>query len=123
MKIGNARFNELVADALRALPPRFADALQNLAVVVEEEPTPSQLDAAEIAAPETLLGLYEGIPLPDRGFGYANVLPDKITLFRGPLRCISPSEAALRHEIYATVVHEVGHYFGLDEDELAQYLD
>lgn len=123
MKISNERFAELVNEALRSLPPEFRNALQNLAVVIEEEPSAEQLEHAEIAPPETLLGLYEGVPLPDRGFDYSNVLPDKISIFRGPLRCICPSEAALRHEVYVTVIHEIGHYFGLDEDEIAQYLD
>jgi predicted Zn-dependent protease with MMP-like domain/Fe-S-cluster containining protein len=123
MKLSNERFAELVDEALRSLPPEFRDALQNLAIVIEEEPTAEQLERSEIEPPETLLGLYEGIPLPDRGFDYANVLPDKISIFRGPLRCICPSEEALRHETYVTLIHEIGHYFGLDEDEIAQYLD
>lgn len=123
LKVSNEQFQALVDEAVKGLPHEFLKALNNVAILVEEEPGPDQLAGAGISPPETLLGLYEGTPLPERGFDYSNVLPDKITLFRTPLRCISPSEAALRHEIYVTVIHEIGHYFGMDEEELAQHLD
>ena len=76
-----AEFRTLVDEALETIPERFRDAMQNMAIVVEDEPSPDQLASVEIEPPDTLLGLYEGIPLPERQWAHGNTLPDKITLF------------------------------------------
>ena len=102
-------FTELVAQALDELPERFALWLDNVEILVEDEP-PS--DEAE------LLGLYQGVPLTERGDGYTFVLPDTITLFEGPLRRMCVSDAQLRFEVKRTVVHELAHHFGIDDDRL-----
>lgn len=109
------RFEQLVADALDSIPPELGDELENVAVVVEEWPTPEQLDGRA----GTLLGLYEGVPLTDRGpLSYAGVMPDHITVFRGPLCELAHDEADLAEQVRVTVLHEVGHYFGMDDDHL-----
>jgi predicted Zn-dependent protease with MMP-like domain len=104
-------FEVLVGDALDGIPPELAKLMDNVAVFVEDEPDP--------ADPE-LLGLYEGIPLTERSEWYAGVLPDRITIYRGPtLRlCSSPEEVV--DEVRITVVHEIGHHFGIDDERLHQ---
>jgi predicted Zn-dependent protease with MMP-like domain len=112
-----ARFEELVADALDELPVELGDALDNVVVVVEEWPTPAQLEGRE----GTLLGLYEGIPLTERGpLTYAGVVPDRILVFRGPLCALARDEHDLVEQVRVTVLHEVGHHFGVDEDRLRE---
>jgi predicted Zn-dependent protease with MMP-like domain len=101
-------FEDHVRAALDELPPNIAEALQNVAVVVEDE-NPEDPD---------LLGLYHGVPLPERG-DMAGSLPDTISIYRIPLEESFPDPGELREEIRITVLHELGHYFGLDEDRLA----
>ena len=102
-------FEEHVRAALESLPARLAQALDNVAVVIEDE-NPEDPD---------LFGLYEGVPLPDRG-DMAGELPDRIAIYRLPLEEEFPDPAELEREIRITVLHELGHYFGLDEDRLAE---
>jgi predicted Zn-dependent protease with MMP-like domain len=102
-------FDDHVRAALDELPPHIAEALQNVAVVVEDE------NAEE----PDLLGLYHGVPLPERG-DMAGALPDRISIYRIPLEESFPDPDELRSEIRITVLHELGHYFGLDEDRLAE---
>jgi len=102
-------FDDHVRAALDELPPGLAAALTNIAVVVEDE-NPEDPD---------LLGLYHGVPLPERGDG-AGMLPDKISIYRIPLEESFPDPAELREEIRITVLHELAHYFGLDEDRIAE---
>jgi len=98
-----------VQAALDELPPNIVDALRNIAVVIEDE-NPDDPD---------LLGLYHGVPLPERG-DMAGTLPDKISIYRIPLEESFPDPNELREEIRITVLHELGHYFGLDEDRIAE---
>lgn len=102
-------FEDHVRAALDSLPPHLAAALQNIAVVVEDE-NPEDPD---------LFGLYEGVPLPERG-DMAGSLPDRISIYRRPLEEEFPDAGELEDEIRITVLHELGHYFGLDEDRLAE---
>lgn len=102
-------FEDQVRAALDGLPPHIAEALDNVAVVVEDE-NPEDPD---------LLGLYHGVPLPERG-DVAGLLPDKISIYRIPLEESFPDPFELRKEIRITVLHELGHYFGLDEDRLEE---
>jgi predicted Zn-dependent protease with MMP-like domain len=103
-------FDAEVKAALDSLPPRIARALDNVAVVIEDE-NPADPD---------LLGLYEGVPLPERGQAYAGQLPDRITIYRLPLEESFEDPAELREEIRITVLHELAHYFGIDEDRLEE---
>jgi predicted Zn-dependent protease with MMP-like domain len=111
-------FEQLVVEALDALPQRFRRHLQNIAVVVEQAPSRELLESLGLWPDHTLLGLYEGIPLPERGYGYGNVLPDRITIFQRPIEtmCCTPPE--IRDVVQETVLHELGHYFGLDDEQL-----
>ena len=101
------RFEDVVERALASLPPELAEAVRNVEIAVEEE-HPEDPD---------LFGLYEGVPLPDRG-DWAGALPDRIRIFRKPLVESFPDPEELQEEIRITVLHELAHYFGLDEDRL-----
>ncbi len=111
-------FDALVADALRGIPHRFREAMANLAIVVEPEPSRALLREMEIEPPDTLLGLYQGTPLTERRWDYGNALPDRILLFQGPLERSSEDEDDLVIAIGETLIHEIGHYFGLSEEEI-----
>jgi predicted Zn-dependent protease with MMP-like domain len=111
------RFEELVADALESIPPELEAELDNVAIVIEDWPTEEQLGEHG----GTLLGLYEGVPLTERGpLSYAGVMPDHITVFRGPLCELARDEHDLAEQVRVTVLHEVGHYFGIDDDHLEE---
>ena len=115
-----AKFERLVADALASIPRRFRDAMANLAIVVEDEPPNELLEEMEIEPPDTLLGLYQGTPLTERRWDYGNALPDRILLFQGPLERESDGEDDLIVAIGETLIHEIGHYFGLSEEEIEE---
>ena len=110
-------FEELVAQALRDLPREFSVRLDNIDVVVAEEPAPDQLMITGIGDTEWLLGLYEGIPLTGRE-NYGFVLPDKITIFQRPIEKLAETRDEAIVEIRNTVVHEVAHHFGMDDESL-----
>jgi predicted Zn-dependent protease with MMP-like domain len=111
------RFEAMVADALDEIPPDLAREFTNVAVMVEDWPTTAQLAGRS----GTLLGLYEGISLPSRSpLGYTGVMPDKITIFRGPLCALARDEEDLARQVRVTVLHEVGHYFGMSEARLRE---
>jgi predicted Zn-dependent protease with MMP-like domain len=113
-----AEFLERVDQALLAIPERFRDALINMAIVVEDEPTPEQLAEVDLEPPDTLLGLYEGTPLTERSWTHGNTLPDKVTLFQFPIEDSSADEDDVTVAIGETLIHELGHYFGLSEEEI-----
>jgi predicted Zn-dependent protease with MMP-like domain len=113
-------FESLVEEALEDLPKKFASALENIHVVVEDTPTAEDMDFVELNPGETLFGLYHGIPLPDRGTDYANVLPDRITIYQQPLEEAFRSRSDLVLEIRETVFHELGHYFGMSDEEMEE---
>jgi predicted Zn-dependent protease with MMP-like domain len=113
------RFAELVAEAVGELPREFAARLENVEVVIEDEPTAELLREMRLdPRHNTLLGLYQGIPLSQRGSGYSMALPDKITIFYRPIVRAYRSPGAIRRAVARTVIHEVGHFFGLDDDEI-----
>jgi len=113
-------FERLVADALRSIPRRFRDAMHNIAVVVEDEPSAELLDEMEIEPPDTLLGLYQGTPLTERSWDFGNRLPDRILIFQGPHERDAEDEADLVIAIGETLIHEVGHYFGMSEEQIEE---
>ena len=115
----SAEFERLVRKALEQLPEEIARELDNVDVVVEDLATREQLVGSGIEEGTHLLGLYEGIPLTDR-YGYNMVLPDKITLFQGAIEAICDSDEEMVREIRDTVVHEVAHHFGIDDDRLEE---
>jgi predicted Zn-dependent protease with MMP-like domain len=109
LDVPRAEFEDLVSDALDGIPPELARLMRNVVVLVEDEPTADD--------PE-LLGLYEGIPLTERDGWYAGVLPDRITIFRGPTLRMCKDHAEIVSEVRITVVHEIAHHFGIDDDHL-----
>src|SRR5206468_1692237 len=111
-------FEQHVAEALASIPDRFRDAMKNIAIVVEDEPPAELLDEMEIEPPDTLLGLYQGTPLTERGWDYGNRLPDRVLIFQGPHERESEDEDDLIVCIAETLIHEIGHYFGLSEEEI-----
>jgi predicted Zn-dependent protease with MMP-like domain len=113
-------FEQLVAEALHSIPRRFRKAMQNIAIVVEDEPDQDLLDEMEIDPPDTLLGLYQGTPLTERTSGYGNVLPDRVLIFQGPHERAADDEDDLVVAIGETLIHEIGHYFGLSEEEIEE---
>ena len=117
-QIDEARFEELVAEALDSLPEEFAQAMQNVEVVVQDEPTRSQL--ASLPHGHTLFGLYEGHPLTSRGVHYSGVMPDKITIFQGPISRYYRTPEAIREQVRKTVIHEIAHHFGIDDPRLRE---
>jgi predicted Zn-dependent protease with MMP-like domain len=116
-RISRREFEQLVEQALGELPERFAALLDNVAIVVEEEPTDDDLDALDEEADE-LLGIYRGVPMTERSYDSIR-LPDQIAIFRGPILRVARSRTEALHEIRDTVVHELGHYFGLDDEEMS----
>jgi predicted Zn-dependent protease with MMP-like domain len=114
--INPAEFERLVAEALDSLPERFAELLDNVVVVVEEEPSASDRDVLEHSHSE-LLGLYRGTPMTRRSYDSFR-LPDQIAIFRGPILRVTRGAQEAKQQIRETVIHELGHYFGLDDDEM-----
>jgi predicted Zn-dependent protease with MMP-like domain len=113
-----ARFQRLVDEALETIPLHFRDAMDNIAIVVEDAPTPDVLDEVGVTPPDTLLGLYQGTPLTERQWAHGNMLPDKITLFQRPIEHASDDDEDVVVAIGETLIHEIGHYFGLSEEEI-----
>ena len=111
-------FERLVVEAVTLIPKRFRREMKNLALVVEDEPSPELLEEMEIVPPDSLFGLYQGTPLPERSWGFGNALPDRITLYQRPIEEECEDEDDIRAVIGETLIHEVGHYFGLSEDEI-----
>jgi len=115
-RVRKFRFERLVTEALRGLPPHIAEMLSNVDIVINDEPTAAQL--AGLGEGNTLFGLYEGIPQTERA-GYNFALPDKITIFRGPLERECQNDAEIAREVRVTVLHELAHHFGFNEDQVA----
>src|ERR687890_1173733 len=113
-------FTALVEEALREIPRRFRTAMKNVAVIVEDEPPPHILEEMEIEPPDSLYGLYQGTPLPERTWAFGNALPDRITLFQRPIEEDCDDEDDIRAVIGETLIHEVGHYFGMSEEEIEE---
>jgi predicted Zn-dependent protease with MMP-like domain len=113
-----AAFERLVAEAITLIPARFRREMKNLALVVESEPSAELLEEMEIEPPDSLYGLYQGTPLPERTWDFGNALPDRITLFQRPIEEDCDNEDDIRAVIGETLIHEVGHYFGLSEEEI-----
>ncbi|HEV8227840.1 MAG TPA: metallopeptidase family protein [Methylomirabilota bacterium] len=114
----HTEFEALVERALRRLPRQFKDRITNVAVVVEDWADEETLEELGIEPPDTLYGLYRGTDLTRRDSSYGNVLPDTIHIYQGPIEedCADPDEMA--ELVLDTVIHEIGHYFGLDDDTM-----
>jgi predicted Zn-dependent protease with MMP-like domain len=118
-EVSDEQFQQMVEDAVAAIPERFARHLNNVAFMVVEEPTPAQLGVhGGLHGRGVLLGLYEGIPLPVRNDGYNGVMPDVISIFKKSHELVAGSVAEMHKQVHQTVWHEVAHYFGLDHGQI-----
>lgn len=115
--VSDQEFQKLINKALESLPGQHAQNIKNVAILYEEEPTPEQREKLALRNDQTLLGLYEGVPLSQRQ-GMTPTLPDKITLFKQPLIQHAGSRERLLEEIRHTLWHEIAHYYGLDHDRI-----
>jgi predicted Zn-dependent protease with MMP-like domain len=115
-----SRFERLVAQALDSLPSEFQEKMENVDLVIEDWPTPEELSRAGLPRGETLFGLYEGVPLTERTSRYGLVLPDKITLYQGPIEACCRTARDVRRKVRQVVLHELGHHFGISEERLGE---
>jgi len=115
-----ARFEELVDKALKSLPEEFLNRLDNIDVLVEDQPTVIQLRKSKLKPNQTLLGLYEGVPQTQRNSNYGMVLPDKITIFQKTIEAICHSDEEIIAEIEKVVKHEIAHHFGISDSRLRE---
>jgi len=121
MILSDEEFDRLITRAMDELPQKYIEGLDNVAIVQADDPTQEQTIKMKLDNQHLLLGLYEGIPLTQRGNGYTFVLPDKITLFKRAIQTVSHDEASLFEQIKRTLWHEIAHYYGLNHarmDEL-----
>lgn len=109
MTLTPEEFEDAVSDALDSIPSALTQMMDNVVILVEDDPPPED---------PNLLGLYEGVPLTERDTGWAGVLPDSITIFRNPLTALCGTREELVEQITITVVHEIAHHFGIDDDRL-----
>ena len=117
------QFEAVVERSLRRLPRVFKEKLANIVVVVEDWADDETLEEMGIEPPDTLYGLYRGVDLTHRDSGYGNVLPDTVTIYQGPIEEDCEDEAEMEDVIRDTVVHEIGHYFGLDDETMHRIED
>jgi predicted Zn-dependent protease with MMP-like domain len=120
MKLTRREFEEAVVAALKGLPKFIKEKIENVDVVVEDRASQGLIREMGLHTPSELLGLYQGVPLDRRGFYYGNVLPDKITLFQVPIESICRTKEEVKEKVREVVIHEVGHYFGLDDKKLRE---
>jgi predicted Zn-dependent protease with MMP-like domain len=112
-------FRELVEEAIDTIPAKFARQVRNVAIVIEDAASEELLDEMEIDDPSELLGLYQGTPLNERGWGYGNSLPDRITLFQEAIEAdAADDDTEIIVAIGETLIHELGHYFGMTEEQI-----
>ena len=115
------QFRELVEEAIDTIPRKFAREVRNLAIVIEDEPSEELLDELDMDPDDTLLGLYQGTPLNERGWGYGNQLPDRVTLFQRSIEDDADGdEDEIVIAIGETLIHELGHYFGMSEEQIME---
>ncbi len=118
IKISDNQFEKLIAECMDELPEEYITGMKNVFITFEDSPTPEQRQKQKLRYDQTLFGLYEGIPLTKRGAGYNLVLPDRITIFKGPISHASHDLISLRSQVKHTLWHEIGHHFGLDHDRI-----
>ena len=120
MKLTRKEFEKNVVSALKRIPKSLQKKMENIDVVVEDRASQDLLSEMGLQTPFELLGLYQGVPIDRRGFHYGNVLPDKITLFQIPIESICKTREEVEEKVKEVVIHEVGHYFGLNDKKLRE---
>lgn len=119
-KLNRTEFEKIVEEGIKAIPEKFLRKLDNVAIVIETEPTPAQKKKLNIHPDWALFGLYEGIPQTQRGINYSAVLPDKITIFQRPIEEAARDGEDIKEIVKNTVWHEIAHHFGMSEDRVCQ---
>ena len=122
MLLTDEQFDLLIYRAMDELPQTYIRGLQNVAIIYSDDPSSEQTKKMKLDSHHVLLGLYEGIPLTQRGGNYTFVLPDKITLFKNPLLAVVKDEAQLFEQIKRTLWHEIAHYYGLNHDRIDELI-
>lgn len=122
VQISDNDFKKIASEAIDSLPDEILDNMQNIAIVIEDEPSKDQLKKLHIVDGWTLFGLYEGIPLTARGNNYNLVLPDKITIFKKPICLGCENINELKHQLKRTIWHEIAHHYGLNHDDINRRL-
>ncbi len=117
-KLNRTEFEKIVEEGIKAIPEKFLRKLDNVAIVIETEPTPAQKKKLNIHPDWALFGLYEGIPQTQRGINYSAVLPDKITIFQWPIEEAARDGEDIKEIVKNTVWHEIAHHFGMSEDRV-----
>jgi predicted Zn-dependent protease with MMP-like domain len=115
------RFAKIVEKAIEGLPDQFRDALENIDIDVEEWPDPALLKKLGFPRGRLLLGLYQGVPITRRRRSSMQTMPDRIVIYKGPIEAVSSTEEEIEKRIQITVLHEIGHYFGLDDRRLREH--
>src|SRR3954463_1153244 len=115
-----AAFEKLVAEALRSIPRKFRKELRNIAIIVDDEPSKELLREMDVTPPDTLLGLYSGVPLTERSWRGEQRMPDRILIFQGPQERASSDEDDLVVALHAPLIHEIGHYFVMSEEQIGE---
>lgn len=118
MQLTDQEFDMLISRAMDELPQEYIKGLDNVVIVQADDPTPEQLEKMKVEPHHVLLGLYEGIPLTQRGSGFSGMLPDKITLFKNPILAVVSSDDELHEQIKRTLWHEIAHYYGLNHSHI-----
>lgn len=118
LRFSREAFEILVGEALESLPAQIGGWLDNVAIVVAEQPTPQQLATGRLGPRDLLFGLYVGVPKTRRGVTYGESLPDKIVIFQRPIEMVCQTPQQIRDQVRRTVLHEIGHHFGMDEAQL-----
>jgi len=114
------KFERLVIRAVESLPEEFRQRLDNIDIIIADRPSPEQMESTDRKRGETLLGLYEGVPLTHRHSGYGMVIPDKITIFQKPIEAACRNNTEIVDEIRRVVLHEIAHHFGIGDDRLRE---
>ncbi len=117
-EVSDEEFDSLITQAMEELPQKYIRGLENVAIVYDDTPSDEQKVKMKLDSHHLLLGLYEGIPLTQRGNNYSFVLPDKITLFKHSLLAVAHDEASFFEQIKRTLWHEIAHYYGLNHDQM-----
>jgi len=115
---GHRQFDQIIVEALQQLPAQFREALDNLDIEVQWRPSPQELRRAGVRRGQTLFGIYLGVPLPQRSSAYNLALPDKIVIYQEPHELACMTEEELVEQVRKTLLHEIGHYLGIDEERL-----
>ncbi len=118
IEVSDEQFDKLIGQSMDELPQEYITGMKNVVVTFENNPSPQQRLKQQLRQDQTLFGLYEGIPLTRRGAGYNLVLPDKITIFKGPISQSSTDMPSLKRQVKHTLWHEIAHHFGLDHDRI-----